>query len=65
MYATITCPWQTEIQASTNYLYVALEKSGFYERLMPCLHETHLPEVNYHFYCTALHFLLWNDIYLT
>ena len=24
------------------------------------LHETHLPVVNQHFYCTALHFLLWN-----
>ena len=31
--------------------------------LLPCLHETHLPEEINHFYCTALHFLSWNDIY--
>ena len=30
--------------------------STLYDCLMTCLHETHLPEVNQHFYCTALHF---------
>ena len=33
--------------------------------LMPFLHETHLPEVNEHFYFTALHFAIVKCIYLT